>query len=396
LLLLVFMSLTATSAQAIPSFARRYNVTCNLCHNPAPRLNAFGEQFAANGFEFTPGEEARDTIDTGDDLLRLLRRIDFAMRLDAFASLSRPAGRDRTSLDLQTPYTIKLLSGGPIADRVSYYFYFFLTERGHVAGLEDAYVQFTDIGGSGVSVIAGQFQMSDPLFKRELRLMYEDYQPYRVRVGDVRADLTYDRGFFVSWAPWEGGDLALLLVNGQGLSEAGADRLYDRDHLKNVALRLSHDLGPVRIGGFGYFGRESAEGQTDRIVMWGPDATIAPARNVEINLQALRREDTNPFLVAGGASATVNSAFAEVIVGPAGRSGRWFLTGLYNWIDADRPVVSLRLGEQQTAERFLQRYHSASVAAHYLLHRNVRLMGEAGWDLEQDRPRFTAGTTLAW
>lgn len=51
-----------------------------------------------------------------------------------------------------------------------------------MAGLEDAYVQFTDVGGSGVSVIAGQFQVSDPLFKRELRLEYEDYQPYRVRV----------------------------------------------------------------------------------------------------------------------------------------------------------------------------------------------------------------------
>ena len=32
--------------------------------------------------------------------------------------------------------------------------------------------------------------MSDPLFKRELRLGYEDYQPYRVRVGDTRADLS--------------------------------------------------------------------------------------------------------------------------------------------------------------------------------------------------------------
>jgi hypothetical protein len=57
----------------LPSFARKYNVSCNLCHNPAPRLTAFGEQFAANGFELAPGEQPRDTIDTGDPLLRLLR-----------------------------------------------------------------------------------------------------------------------------------------------------------------------------------------------------------------------------------------------------------------------------------------------------------------------------------
>src|SRR3546814_13507529 len=58
-------------------------------------------------------------------------------------------------------------------------------ERGEVAGLEDAYLQFNDVLGSGVDVIAGQFQVSDPLFKRELRLEYEDYMPYRVRVGAV-------------------------------------------------------------------------------------------------------------------------------------------------------------------------------------------------------------------
>src|SRR5690606_31890881 len=118
---------------------------------------------------------------------------------------------------LQTPYNIKILTGGPIADQVSYYMYFFLSERGEVAGLEDAYVQFTDIAGTGASVIAGQFQVSDPMFKRELRLPVEDYQIYRVRVGDARADLTYDRGLFVTYAPWEGAGLSLMAVNGTGI-----------------------------------------------------------------------------------------------------------------------------------------------------------------------------------
>jgi hypothetical protein len=389
-------ALAHSPAHAIPSFARKYNVSCNLCHDPAPRLNAFGEQFAVNGFEFVPAEPPRDTLQTGDDLLRLLRRIDIAFRFDAYATVAEPLGRDGTAMDLQTPYNIKVLSGGPIADRISYYLYFFLSERGEVAGLEDAYLQFTDIAGSGVSVIAGQFQVSDPLFKRELRLPYEDYQPYRVRVGHARADLTYDRGFFATYSPWDGGDLALMVVNGQGLREAAGDRLYDRDNLKNLALHYSQELGPVRVGGFGYWGKEQADGETDRILIWGPDATISPARKMEVNLQYLRREDTNPLLAPGGPSSVVNSAFGEVIVGPLGAEGRWFVAGLYNWVDANQPLLSLRIGEQDTSAGFLQRYHAASGGVHYLINRNVRLMGEVGWDIERERPRFTTGVTLAW
>jgi hypothetical protein len=386
-----------SAASAIPAFARKYSASCNLCHAPAPRLNAFGEQFAANGFEFVPGEAPGDTMDTGDDLLRLLRRIDLAMRLDAYASLSRPLGRERAGVDLQTPYNMKVLSGGVIAPRISYYVYFFLTERGEVTGLEDAYIQFTDVAGRGMSVIAGQFQVSDPLFKRELRLPYEDYHAYRVRVGAARADLTYDRGLMISAAPWAGGDVVLMVVNGQGLRAAGADRLYDRDHLPNLALRYSQEVGAaVRLGAFGYWGLEGAEGRRDRIVMWGPDATIAGPAGAELNLQYVRREDSNPLLQEAASSTHVDAGFAELIMGPAGRGSRAYATLLYNVVRASAPLISLRVGEQELGTGYLQRYETIAGGAHYLLHRNVRIMAEAGWDLELDRPRFTTGLTLAW
>ena len=50
---------------------------------------------------------------------------------------------------------MKLLSGGQVADKVSYTSTS-AQRAGEVAGLEDAYLQFTDLGGSGISVIAGQ------------------------------------------------------------------------------------------------------------------------------------------------------------------------------------------------------------------------------------------------
>jgi hypothetical protein len=392
---LVLPLLMPEPAAAIPAFARKYGVSCNLCHSTVPRLNAYGEQFAGNGFELVIGEAPRDTMETGDPLLRLIRRLDFALRMDLFGTMEAPIRRDAANIDLQMPYGIKLLSGGVLAEKISYYMYFYMTERGEVAGLEDAYVQFTDVAGSGISAIVGQFQVSDPLFKRELRLQYEDYQAYRVRMGEARADLTYDRGILLSWSPWEGGDLAFSIVNGTGLDRAAENRHYDRDNYKPVALRFSQDLGQLRVGGFGYFGQERSGGQTDRITIWGPDATLAVGA-LEINAQYLRRDDSNPLFVADASSTTVNSVLAEVLWGPFGTDGRWTVAGLYNWIDADAPLLSMRLGHGEGTGGFTQRYHSASAGLHYLLHRNVRLMGETGFDIERERTRFTAGVVMAF
>jgi hypothetical protein len=240
----VLLASIAEPALGIPAFARKYRVSCATCHSPVPRLNAVGEQFAANGFEFVIGEAPRDTINTGDPLLRLQQSLPLAVRLDAYmAAYARERG-GQVAFDQQTPWVMKLLSGGQVANKISYYVYFLLTERGEVGGLEDAYVQFTDIAGSGVTVVAGQFQVSDPMFKRELRLEYEDYQPYRVRIGDTRADLTYDRGVMALWSPRDGTDLTLEVVNGQGLRAATIERQYDADAFKNIALRVSQELGP--------------------------------------------------------------------------------------------------------------------------------------------------------
>ncbi|NCQ17414.1 MAG: hypothetical protein COW85_05790 [Ignavibacteria bacterium CG22_combo_CG10-13_8_21_14_all_37_15] len=46
-LLLVFSS---SSLYSIPSFARKYGLDCSACHNPIPRLNAYGFKFRAAGF----------------------------------------------------------------------------------------------------------------------------------------------------------------------------------------------------------------------------------------------------------------------------------------------------------------------------------------------------------
>ena len=396
------------TASAIPAFARKYRVSCMQCHAPVPRLNAFGEAFAANGFEFAIGEPPRDTVSTGDGLLRLQNDFPLAVRLDAYVRVQNTPTGGQNAIDFQTPWVMKLLSGGQVADKVSYYMYFLLTERGEVAGLEDAYVQFTDVAESGVSLIVGQFQVSDPLFKREVRLEYEDYQPYRVRVGLTAADLTYDRGLMALWSPREGTDLAVSLVAGRGLNAASGNRQYDPDDAKSTLVRLSQDIGAFRIGGFAYRGYETEAGARNTISMWGPDATIPLASFGELNASFVRRVDRDPFFGTCSATnpcpgnvtvpfgTTVNSAFAEAIFWPQGPTGRLFFTALYNWVDSDRPVVSLRLGEQNEGEGYLARYSTVATGLHYLYKRNIRMMGEFGWDLQREQMRVVLGTMFAF
>ena len=398
-LLSMAASLIPVEAHAIPAFARRFRTTCATCHAPFPRLTPFGETFAANGFAM-PGAPPQDTIATGDPLLVLMRDIPLAIRLDAYVQAQSRARGGRVVTDLQTPWLIKLLSGGEVADDISYYFYFFLGERGEVAGLEDAYLQFTDIGGSGVSVIAGQFQVSDPLFKRELRLEFEDYQPYRFRVGEARADLTYDRGFMALYSPREGTDLSLQVVNGVGLTEGGDRRQFDIDDPKTVAARISQDAGPLRLGAFVYAGREKHDDTGNDILYFGPDATLAIGEKAELNVQYLRRRDDNPFFLASAPDdeTTVDAAFAELLLFPSGQMGRTTVTALFNWVDADAPVFTIGgVGLPDDPDGgMLREYQFGALGLQYLYRRNVRFIGEAGWDFSSERARFVTGVVAGF
>ncbi len=42
-------------AEALPSFARKYKISCSQCHSGFPVLNAYGRQFKMNGFVREPG-----------------------------------------------------------------------------------------------------------------------------------------------------------------------------------------------------------------------------------------------------------------------------------------------------------------------------------------------------
>ncbi len=54
----VFVVLSSDPGYAIPAFARKYKTSCQTCHNGFPKLNAFGEAFRRNGYQFPGGTDA--------------------------------------------------------------------------------------------------------------------------------------------------------------------------------------------------------------------------------------------------------------------------------------------------------------------------------------------------
>lgn len=385
-LLLGFLLSVPRNVHAIPAFARRYRVTCRLCHDPIPKLTSFGEQFAANGYRMSPTEELRDTIATGDELLTLLKDLPLAVRLDMYA---QGYADGRAATDFQSPYAIKLLSGGVLSKKISYFFYTLLVESGDLGGVEDAFVHFNDIGGAPVDLIVGQFQASDPIFKRELRLEFEDYAVYRARIGSVTTDLTYERGL-MSQADLAGFTATAELTNGNGASVAQANGRFDVDASKNLLLHLSRPLGgALRLGAVGYYGRSHGNGETDRTRMLGVDATLRLGP-VELNGQYLHRRDDAPTFTAGERESRVNGGFGELIVRPPG--SRFYGFALYNLVQASRPLLDVGLGGPPT----LRRYESLAGGIGHLVRRNIKVSGELGYDFGQDAARLTLGTVMAF
>lgn len=368
---------------AIPAFARKYNMSCQTCHSPFPRLKPYGDEFAGNGFKLSDKESPRYFIQTGDDELSLLREIPVALRLEGYVTYNNLKSK---KTDFSAPYLLKFLSGGNISDNISYYFYFFISERGDVAGIEDAFIMFNDLFNQNLDLYIGQFQISDPLFKRELRLTFEDYQIYRAKPFSTKANLTYDRGLMLTYGLPTGTDLVFEVLNGNGIGAANEYKIFEDDNYKNFFGRISQDIiDGVRIGGFAYFGKEQLRDAstslnfTNTFNMFGPDLSLNYNDKLEFNFQYGIRKDKEPAY--GKKDIETKGGFGELIFTPDRDNSSWYLVGLYNWVDSEDPSLVTKSG---------------TLGIGYLLRRNVRLIGEFSNNFERKYSQFTVGVVSAF
>ena len=253
---------------AIPAFARQYKVSCNTCHAAFPRLNSYGEQFADENYRMP---NWRDTVlDTGDSMLALPKYVPLSIRAMAYAQVREgkyidpvSGETEKADTDFQAPYMIKILSSAPLSDRISIYFYGILAEKGEngTVIVEDAWFSYSSIFNTGIDLMIGQFQISDLMFPRELRLTFQDYMIYRM------AGITYDRGVIFSKG-FDPVSIDLGLVNGNGIEEnlkinspgyKRPDHMFDNDRKKTAFGRIGVDIAGVSAGLFGLYGKQKTK-----------------------------------------------------------------------------------------------------------------------------------------
>lgn len=353
----------------IPAFARKYQISCQVCHSPVPRLKPFGEDFAGDGYRMIKYESPRYFIQAGDDKLSLLRELPVAVRFDGMVSTDF---RKNGKVDFGTPFGLKIMSGGELSDKLSYYFYFFMSEAGEMVGVEDAFLMYHDLFGTGVNLTLGQFQVCDPLYKRELRLTLEDARILTVVPGNSTASLTYDRGMIIDYEiPKLKTQFVAEILNGSGIGPAGEELLFDKDKYKNVMGIVSQPIGKsIKLGIFGYFGKEqnpdpilSANFLNDTRI-FGPTLNLDFNEKLMVNLQYAERSDSwvyNSDFNILVADIKTRGGLAEVIYCPKGDNSKWYASGLLNWVDSNLNDLD---------------YLSGTIHAGYIFRRNVRLFSE--------------------
>ena len=384
-LLLITLTFFVGEVLAIPAFARKYNMSCKTCHSPFPYLKAYGNDFAGNGFQLKDKDAPRYYADTGDEYLSLIRDLPLAIRLEGYVTYNE--GNAEQS-DFTTPIIFKLLSGGAITKDVAYYVYYII-ESGEPGKIEDAWLMFNNLFSTELDFTIGQFQVSDALFKRELRLTKDDYYIYKVKPGYSNVDLTYDRGIMLSYGLDTGTDFALEVVNGNGIGEIFPTGDFDNDKYKNPFGRISQDINEnFRIGAMGYLGTEEQESPSDSgyngindIWMVGGDATIN-FEPLELNIQYVFRNDNNAyFYYHNDVKIETQGGFAELIFRPNGDESDWYGVALFNWIDSYESTLDLT---------------QLSFQFGYLLRRNIRLVTEYTQDFTNEYGLIELGFVTAF
>lgn len=387
LLLLFLASMAPTESEAIPAFARQYNISCNTCHAAFPRLNEFGEQFVSSNYRLPNWKDS--TVDTGDEMLALPDGVPLALRTQAFVQAREAetinvidGSATSADTDFQSPYLIKLLSSTPLSEHISFYFYAIFAEKGGNGEVivEDAWFSHDDIFDTGIGLMLGQFQVSDLMFPRETRLTFQDFMVYRM------AGLTYERGTILDYTAGPI-DIALGLVNGNGISDNSTinspgykrpEHLFDNNNGKAVFSRIGSDIGGVNIGLFGYSGSQknatgaagtdSGDRDTDK-VSYGIDLSGKAGHKTYWFAQLLQNE-WDGFIDAD----TSYNWFGSFIGVDYIHSDHWAYSVLYNYADAND------LKNTDTVYEGID-INSLTLSASYYFMRNVKGVVEFNIDL---------------
>ncbi|KKL90768.1 hypothetical protein LCGC14_1901400, partial [marine sediment metagenome] len=159
----------ATTASAIPAFARKYKTSCSTCHEAFPRLNAVGEAFRLGGYRFADDElyVKDEKLELGDEAYKKVwpQAIwptdipwlpPLAIVFDS-KFLMNTNGQGDARSEFLFPNTAKLIGAGSMGDNMSFYF-----ELGFARGVEGGEgAHHSESAGGTITEVEGWLQFED-------------------------------------------------------------------------------------------------------------------------------------------------------------------------------------------------------------------------------------------
>lgn len=207
-------------ADALPVFAHRFGLQCEVCHTAIPHLTPFGQAFLMDGYRLPQPSR--------NDVLPIAVKVNLA-----YSSAADPSGLPKAIVD-----ELEVLAGAPIGKRLSYRLEQYVVDGGVPGTTRDAWLSYTtrpDFGDSApaLRVTAGEFTLPLPVDPETQRDTENHYAIFDQTVGSNPFDLFEDKiGIDAAYGPSfgaSGTDVHLLALAGHdarsGLASHGADSM---------------------------------------------------------------------------------------------------------------------------------------------------------------------------
>jgi hypothetical protein len=300
LALTVAAAAAAQTAEAIPAFARRYQVGCFHCHDGYPKLSTFGQKFKERGFRMEQEDpfSASKWIRTVPVIIRATARRDFVEDAEGVNS-----------------GLLKGISAGNLGKRLSYWVDdgVFVSEGDDTfTHLEpnNAWARFEVLGEGRLYARAGRMEMDIPFTQVRTPHLF----PYPIYAAGSES-ASENMGEYQEGVELGGGlrndlrwSVAVVRARAAGADEASG---------ANVFLRARKRTDDNRFGLFAYLGRNSRTFGADElqrdILRVGGDASVWWRR---LNLYGVYLFGTSESTVKrpvelAGTTASFNGGFLQ-------------------------------------------------------------------------------------
>jgi len=336
------------SGDALPLFARKYEMQCTQCHLAFPRLNAFGMQFRQNGYRLE-GEKGKSPWESKEFPLSLVGNAGVqSLRVEQGDSTGTGPRTSFTTLQF-VQNAVEFHTAGTLGPGLTFHFdNGFADGAGGVLTSGMAFLQFDDLGKKGaLNLKAGIFDAEIPYLSDSRKTTLNGY------INPITLD---GRGGELNGTS-SGWTYAVGLINSERTTgKPGSTTL---NSLENAYIWLMRNLDDQLVTGRVFMDRQdprvAGKNSSQHLVFQGSAYlnhgrwALIPAYNFESFGDAPQTSGT------GTGTLNLNGGLLEALYF-LDSSNHWLVTGRYEIRHVGKSDVSLSSSEDVQSEFNLSYY----------------------------------------